>query len=125
MTDEKLAELHALAAKGTPRPWSWNSYSGIFAPVPKGHPLDQTGDDEEQGFAPITWIEGGLAQHGHGDELHLPETRDNARYIGAACNALQPLVDHIDALDVTMFDWDMRLRAQAAENAELRRRLES
>jgi hypothetical protein len=93
---------------------------------PKGHPLDQSDPHyDEQRFAPIAWIEGGLAQHGHGDESHLPEARDNAHSTGAACNALQPLVDHIDALDVAMVDWDLRLRAPAAQHAELRQRLGS
>lgn len=80
--EETLALIQARRRAITPGPWQWNSYSMIFADVPKEHALDISDDDDALGFAGIATVSGGPKQRG--DELHLEEARANAEFIANA-----------------------------------------
>jgi hypothetical protein len=99
-TAETRQALRRLEATATPWPWGWNSYSGIAAPVPEGHPLEdyEESDPGDRGMAWICWIDGGPKQKGHGDALICAEARANAGLIEALRNAAPALLDDADAL---------------------------
>lgn len=89
-----LERLTALERAATPGPWGWNSYSGIAAKVPEGHPLEDYEEDDpgDRGLAWICWIDGGPKQKGHGDALIFGEARNNAALIEGLRNAAPALL---------------------------------
>lgn len=138
-----LAELRALAeelanefhdAQGDRRgEWSWNGYSCIMAPVPKGHVMDASitfkdymewGEEPEEGSEPYDDTGYAVPIHieqtpncaGGGDELHHPIPRKVAAFVEVVDPAF--IIQLIDGTANKLFD-----EALLEENEFLRKRL--
>lgn len=95
-----LEPIKARVAEATPGPWTWNSYSGIWAEVDPGHPLDMCPEGElnvnGKKLAAIAWIDGGPEQSG--DELCVEEAKANAIFIEHSYEDILALIAEVERL---------------------------
>ena len=117
-------ELQALYEQTTPGPWHWNSYSALCAKVPKGHPLDMA-DPDEPGIALILTIAQAPEFAGHGDELHHPQTRANARFVEAVVSQWPFLYREFNEAADTLAAAQEEARRLREELAEIKRPLDA